>query len=283
MKQGAIEELVEIDLQAGEPFFEEVLQAVAPYLVGFAQVYVEKGKERVRSAGTGTFVRIGPHRGILTAGHVLDNLTGDSVGIVRVSRPSPKREKLALHRTHKIVAGGPFNGKGPDLGFLVLEPELADSVGAASSFYDLDNNRVTRKEPVQIGIGTNAIAGVVEERKQYKVDEETGREYAHFGVVLETGFGRDEFDEDGFDYFTFEPSYRDPDRPPSTYAGMSGGAWWRFFAQKDKQGAVRLVDMWIRGVVFAESEPVEGKRLLTSHGLKSIYEILRPEIAAFRW
>ena len=60
----------------------EIRMELSRFSVGFVKIVDLNGKEDVTLAGSGTFVQAQERFGILTADHVLQNLTGTQIGVI---------------------------------------------------------------------------------------------------------------------------------------------------------------------------------------------------------
>src|ERR1043166_5198858 len=89
--------------------------AVCDFGVGFLKLKYRKGDLPV--VGTGTFARLGKISGIITAGHVIECLPRDKVGLVRFPRANaaPQRFELDMAKTDEIVTWSKKAGDAPDI------------------------------------------------------------------------------------------------------------------------------------------------------------------------
>src|ERR1700749_4876859 len=89
--------------------------AVASFTIGFVKLSVRNGVEHGDCAGSGTLVSIGSGRGVLTASHVLENLTDKGqVGIVEFLGETVhfRKRVIEMADAKKISIGG--EACGPD-------------------------------------------------------------------------------------------------------------------------------------------------------------------------
>src|SRR5262249_35045598 len=138
--------------------------------VGFLK-FRENGQE-ADVAGSGTFVQLGKIKGILTAGHVIDNLpeTGQ-VGLVR-PRADFQNLRIDMGHTGRERLWDGIEGHAPDLGFLKVPDHVAATIEAQGGvFYNLEKPReVTLTSPSHRMSESRAVLGLVDEWS----DEEPG-------------------------------------------------------------------------------------------------------------
>src|SRR5206468_10135187 len=131
--------------------------------------------------GSGTLVKLGAVRAILTADHVLDVLPKrDRLGLIlspTISRYTIETQALVYRR----IARGTIASEGPDLGAVVLAPSIASAIAAKKTFYDLEVYRDKMlKTPPRPNDGLWFVHGFIGERTV----EERGRD----GFSLIKGF-----------------------------------------------------------------------------------------------
>jgi hypothetical protein len=69
---------------------------------------------------------------------------------------------------------------------------------------------------------------------------------------------------------------------PESFEGMSGGAVWRFYVTKNKDGTLNPVDRRLIAVPFFQSPPSGGRREITCQGPMGIYGSLIDAVTK-RW
>jgi hypothetical protein len=109
-----------------------------------ASLKLEPEVPAISPIGTGTLVRSGNLSGILTAGHVVQNLPNGAVGLVRFPTTEPKLQNFRIEMlyTDRVVLWDGIDEHAPDLAFLLLPQRDAASLEAFGSvFYNLDRER----------------------------------------------------------------------------------------------------------------------------------------------
>ena len=253
------------------------------YIVGFARISVENRVEDADVAGSGTLVRIGERRGILTAAHVVTNLPkkGDT-GLVYTSTADPKPLRVTVKAEHcAFVRLGPgaTENEGPDLGFIVLAPPDANNVEAKKSFLNLNRRQAdVLAKPLEPEFGIWMIAGFVHEQTR-EADSLSPhiRTKSFYCLFADLGTPR-ESSAAVFDYLDFEVPHGPEHDAPESFRGVSGGGVWHALVGRDAAGAVIVKSVVLSGVAFHQSNVVDGKRKLRCHGPRSIYDALISEV-----
>jgi hypothetical protein len=139
-----------------------VLERVQRYTVGFA-----RSAGNPAALGSGVLARIGDARGILTCAHVEEFLqeTEGLIGVVGFTRPSAFQASLFdIRETSPLIWGSPpWTRDGPDLCFIRLTPNQADSLEARFVFLNADRNlqKYHKEEPSHDVV--DAVCGLVDE------------------------------------------------------------------------------------------------------------------------
>jgi hypothetical protein len=267
------------------PAYLEVRDQIRWYAVGFVVFAVRDNVEIGRSGGSGTLVTINGTRGILTAAHVSEALRQfDEVGIVRFpGTDSLQKAKLPMVHVRAIPLGhSPWNSHGPDLAFLALPSDIAGSLEAINSFYNLSSKRekaLAREFPA--GKHFSCIAGVVEERTVQKLQPNINANKAVFEALCEPGTVSNESSAGGFDLMDFDAFPPDDDEGPKSYQGVSGAALWRVYCDEDEEGrATKVNKLWLHGVAFYEMENDGRGPTIRCHGPVSLFDKLLSKVAA---
>lgn len=253
---------------------------VSNFSIAFAKLSIRDNEENAVSAGSGVLVSIGGISGILTAAHVLKKLPDDgNVGIVRFTKNRAiQKQTLEMVLTEKLIIGGDglFGDElpnSPDIGFLRLASNQVAALNATNVFFNLDK----RKESVLRGERTSkmyfeGLSGVIAE---WTVDHMEGGggfyRLKGFKGLFGVGDAEQTIDCDGYDLTDFGVSYDESTNAPCDYGGMSGGALWRIYIEEDSDGGLSIVDKRIFGVAFHQSKLIDGKRIITCHGPRSVY------------
>jgi hypothetical protein len=214
-----------------------------------------------RSVGTGTFVHIGKIHGILTCAHVLDALSDQKkidVAIFPV-RETNRFIPLNIKDHCDYIKFGPSgNQEGPNLGFLRLPIPFVDSISHLISAKSLEVGRdhaFATAEPSDKSV--TVVVGMISEWTQ-----QTNPFVA--SALISIGEIDDRMNVADHDLFRFRPTSDANFRPPSSYAGTSGGGLWRIYPQPDdgSEVAYRLI-----GVAFYQT----GDGQIICHGQASVY------------
>ncbi|NPV20376.1 hypothetical protein [Bradyrhizobium aeschynomenes] len=253
---------------------------VCDYSVGFLKFGREGNHETATPMGTGTFVKLGKLYGILTAGHVLNELEPiETVGLVRFPsiRPALQNRRLNLAHTNRVVD---WNGKecdGPDLAFVSIpEVDARDLEAKGAIFYNLGLPREFKAWTEGHRMATcYALVGVVGEWT------EDGAAALLSGKKIDVGglFGSAKtvrpFEEDGKDLVEIEVSYETGPRVPKSYGGVSGGALWELHVELDPAGKVVAVNKKLHGVAFRQSGD---KKRVTANGASLVDALVKNKI-----
>ena len=108
------------------------------YTIGF----VASDQARATSLGTGTLVRIGKLRGVITAAHVIIEALepASEIGFVNFTQESRQPQGLRLPPgplEYVKIEQRPWSEFGPDLAFLKLPEQTANSLAKFCSFLNL--------------------------------------------------------------------------------------------------------------------------------------------------
>lgn len=233
-------------------------------------------------AGSGTLVRVGQHRGMLTAAHVLAPLSGqrDLALVVGLRDGGFEHRELQFDACYPltIAYGGP-SSSGPDLAFLLFPPDFAASLEGVAAFYNLgiDPRRT------QMVFGRFAypphtypaahwflLNGCADEFTRNSAPQHGAERVKEFATTSFMGRVRVEPIDGPFDYWRFLPSYAGPVLfPPTSFGGCSGGGLWEVSLLRD--GLSLALGPLLRGVAFWESDEVDDRRWIRCHGPRSLY------------
>jgi hypothetical protein len=224
----------------------------------------------LRSAGTGTFVRIGKVNGILTCAHALDEMARHktiNLAIFPV-RESERTIPLNVKEHCDYIKFGPsktpdgeYDPAGPDLGFLKLPIPFFNSISHLVSVKSMEIGRdhaFADAEPSEESI--TVVTGMIAE---WMTEVKPTTPFPVNGLVS-VGEIADRMKSGEHDLFLFRPVPDEGFHVPSSYAGTSGGGLWRIYRQPDDGGEVvyRLI-----GVAFQQTKD----RHIICHGQASLY------------
>lgn len=260
---------------------DDVVQAVideaGKQVAWSAVAFVSVARVPNRPVGSGTLVQMGGLSGILTAAHVLDALPDEGeVGIARLTSTRRIQTETITYRRDDLFIDwrGYADPRGPDLGFVALDPDAAGSLAAGQTFLNLDVRRgPALADPQQRGPYLHVLWGIVGEwTDQTSAGQPVIKSLC--GAVAVVGCS----DQDSYDLCELEVSYEAPLATPDNFQGVSGGGLWRIFFSDD--GSVQQRELV--GVPFWQHSSVEDLRRLVCHGPKSIYDYLPGKLGA-KW
>ena len=260
------------------PQVQDTVDLLADYSLGL----VQSPQDDPRLLGSGTLVSIGEIRGILTAEHVLDALPRRGpVGLAMPTRFGPNlgRPKIHMESVTRVRLGRSKNiAEGPDLGLLVLRDRARLAIPSTKTFYNLSKRRErVLKNPASIEVGIWALAGAAGE---WTMD---GTAEAGFGRVRDFRGGPAfclvdrELTVGEFDYLEFTADYGGSSQSPHSFGGFSGGGLWHLFYERTSDQII-VNDFILSGVAFWQSDLRDSKRVVRSHGRRSIYQNLIDEV-----
>lgn len=254
---------------------------LADFSIGFAKLSTIAGREHVHPAGSGALVSVGSIHGILTAAHVLEELPDG--GEVVTWEPKIQTQTIEMSLTERLTIHGSGEvADGPDIGFLRLASTQVARLNATTNiFFNLSRRQdsiLENRHPSSEYF--EGISGIIAEWTINRTGAEAGFQHligfrGLFGVGCVAGV----HDHDGYDLVSFETDRNENTHAPIDYRGWSGGALWRVYITQGTDGQPTAIERRIFGVAFHQSELVEGKRTITCHGPKSVYQNLLGEIA----
>ncbi len=121
------------------------------------------------SKGSGTLIRFGNVKGILTRAHVLErNLEDDEIGILLFAARSDALQMMRVRRDdlmeHTYFRGESWSEDGPDLAFIRLPDEVMANIESRASVVDGERQRrqIRSAQPERKAIAC-VVFGVVDE------------------------------------------------------------------------------------------------------------------------
>lgn len=172
------------------------------------------------------------------------------------------------------IARGTKESDSPDLGAVVLAPNIAASIQAKKVFYNLETRRdLLLKTPPHLRDGVWFVHGFI--------DEETTTGPGQDGYSLIKGFynlsgagGPEPAVVVGdHDYFAFPVSHGSRSIAPKSFEGMSGGGLWQVPLKRDANGNLCHKPPLLSGVVFYQECDTEGCLAVKCHGRLSVYQV----------
>lgn len=261
-------------------FIRDVSHRLESFSVGFAKLEEVLGGTDATVGGSGTLVEVDGVQAILTASHVLYHL--------------PSKGTLGLILSHNVqrhtVEVGGRNGvkylqiahysestvrEGPDLGAIILTPEIASSIGAMKSFVNLSQRRNRMlEEPPALNEGLWFVQGFLAYLTQDRGAMQGYRRVKEFRAQTSAGWVENAPDAVPYDYFTFPISHGEGSGAPADYGGTSGGGLWQVLGSLSAStGELTATEHLLSGVAFYQDCTDGRPSAVRCHGRKSIYEI----------
>jgi hypothetical protein len=258
-----------------------------------------------REVGSGTFLKIGPFYGILTAHHTAMSLFSKEEFTLCVSNQianecwgSPQRlTHIPIGPHDPKNADGPDDG--PDLSFLAIHDRpLKEFIeGHGKRFFDLISMTRYAYEawPFDQRLKVWGFGGSADDSLRFDLNEPSLPDsnepplsrLLNLAPMLPTWDDElqvNEFQRGDFDYLKLRvPSGKRG--LPYNYGGLSGGGFWVALPKVDASGdpeSVRLGPPLLVGAEFSQSGLIDNSyRILTGHGLNSIYRKTVEEVRNF--
>jgi hypothetical protein len=235
--------------------------------------------------GSGTLIRVGERFGILTAYHVVHNVTPkfdfragstDNLGLIMLPREQVHRFEIPLGlgvTTLIDIAKPTVEELGPDLAFIEIKPsKYLSQLDASRDFFNLGVNRekglhlaLTEKDPM-------VVSGFYHEGHVTELNMD--------GFSIVSGFrgfagltGIENLREHaGYDLCDVTVDYSSADRLPDSFGGYSGGGLWNVVLTKnEKTGEIGHRPPILAGVVFYQEQINETRKILRCHLTTSVY------------
>jgi hypothetical protein len=236
---------------------------------------------RSASLGSGTLIRFGRVRGILTCAHVLEaNLAREESGVLLFPARADAVQMMRVGRIdlmdHVYFRGGPWDQNGPDLAFIRLPEIVMSSIEGMASVVDGEQQvaQILGELPEQSDVAC-LVFGVVQEHTGAPTAIHLNLSTTPFRALLTLGDIVNVRAERELDVFRFRPLPSDD--LPTSFEGTSGGGLWQLYFRPD--GA--LIQSRLGGVAFYQTE-IDGRLQIIGHCQRSIYQALLREIKA-RW
>jgi hypothetical protein len=235
--------------------------------------------------GSGTLVRLGDRRGILTAYHVVHDVvpkfdfragSQDFLGLIILPHEHVHRFEIPLGvgvMTVIDIARPQREDSGPDLAFIELKPSHhLNQLDASRDFFNLG---VNREKGLRMNLSDRdpmVISGFCHEGHTTEVNKDG------FSVVKGfkgfAGFTRIERRSEyaHYDLCDVTVDYSLGDDPPKNFGGYSGGGLWHVVLTKNEEtGKVSHRSPMFSGVVFYQEQVTETRKILRCHLTNSIY------------
>jgi hypothetical protein len=248
------------------------------YAVGFVRSSPQIGNETCAyHCGSGTLVNVGGVHGILTAGHVLNEIKRDG-HFVMLSATGPGQHAHA----HKVEIepgsiimnwSGEASRLGPDIGFIRLPNKMRDWARENLAFYNYARRYqlyVDGKKPEPTE--GYYVFGSLKEGSEIALQED-----GFNGLKTNFGFFTGELVVDDLALheagsFIFLPG--ESASNPESFEGLSGSGLWAVNALEGPMGHILI------GVVYFQYEPIsKGVRPLVFHSVDWTYNWLHDEVS----
>ena len=252
------------------------MHSVANYTVGFLRIEKgQRGKDLVL-LGSGTLVTVNGIHAILTAHHVVEILpTTGELGLVYSETLTHATFATDGLRYLKIDRGK-VDSEGPDLGAVLLPPNIVALLSAKKSFHNLDRKRIELlAQPPAIADGLWIVQGFIGTLTKEEFDLEHRIKTVRFFELSSSGIVRNECVIGEHDYFDYPMKFSNRDSQPRDYGGTSGGGLWHVRLEKkgsDGEVTPAIVPI-LSGVAFYQEAIESDQSMLKCHGRRSVYDV----------
>ncbi|CEF49258.1 unnamed protein product [uncultured bacterium] len=260
-----------------QALISSISNSIYPFVVGLIH--------RDDLVGSGTLVRFGDRRGILTAYHVVHSVvpkfdfragSQDSLGLIILPHERVHRFEIPLGVgvvTVVNIAKPKREDLGPDLAFIEIKPSHhLNQLDASRDFFNLSVHRekglrmdLNEKQPM-------VISGFCHEGHTTEVNKD--------GFSLVKGFKgfagltaiehRREYAD--YDLCDVTVDYSLADDLPRSFGGFSGGGLWHVVLTKNEEtDKIDHQSPMFSGVIFYQEQISETRKILRCHLTNSIY------------
>ena len=250
--------------RAAEAAVDQVACDLRDYGVGF--VLFPKSTTTVQIVGSGTLVFLNGRPAILTADHVVEALPRSGrVGLMcpTIDNDETFCPKLQMEYAISVrVPRGAHPEIGPDLAVLFLPPDVAATLQAKKSFFNLDRRREAMlADPPKLDDGAWLLCGAAAVWATEEVVDGHPRSFLDWkcGVSLPM----ESKDREGFDYVMVPTRVGKNTDTPETFGGYSGGGLWHV-ALTGTKGSVQAEPV-LCGIAFFETESQGADRFVRCH------------------
>jgi hypothetical protein len=269
----------QLDEATAIKMLDELSRQLALYSIGFLTFIEALDGLDGKPMGTGTLVSIDGVKGILTAAHVVDAVSREEVGIVRIGLGPQQLQHFKLDlklAAPYILSTGHEDpetpeDRAPDIGFLKLPLPHASTLAASHSFYNLDISRpddLMAHDLPDLGVGEIAF-GVVAQWTQDLSQLGTDTRRKGVNTLICDGTTSNWRYAKGYDIADFTLSQSRPGRALTDYGGMSGGPIWRFATNSSNTDFEKA----LAGVIYWQADKDTSRHRICYHGPESIRKL----------
>jgi hypothetical protein len=210
---------------------------------------------------------------ILTAHHVLDVLPRSGrLGLLLAQTNAPHTIDTQGIAFVKIGRGS-TESLGPDLGALILAPNIASAVGARKTFYSLSRHREAMlQSPPDLDAGVWFANGFLAEWSKVTYHPGRARATKWFYNFSAIGGPDPSPDRGRYDYFEFPVSHEGRREAPISWGGMSGGGLWQV-PLKRQDGVLVPLPPLLSGTLFYQQPTTVTQCGVRAHGRRSLYDV----------
>jgi hypothetical protein len=235
------------------------------------------GFQEALHIGSGTLLYIDEdHYGVLTAYHVVEKLEGPChIGLDILHSPSAFIIDKDYTRIIEI-AKPESEHSGPDLAFILLPRADVETIKASTmSFHPITRDIFEREKISAIqDSGVWFLCGVPAEKTVEQGPwSHYQRVYAFQHYTL-PGTIDPPYTQGRFDFAEMTIKYDDYEKAPKTFGGMSGGGLWQAAIEVLPDGKIQPLGIHLGGVIFYESELIDGIRKIKCHFRNSLRYVI---------
>ena len=256
---------------------ESLVRNISRILQNFSTPLIKVYENNAQLIGSGTFISVENLDGILTANHVSDVLSKQSDLGIMLQIEQEEKFTIPFNQLKIIAVGkGEEESEGPDLSMIILPKPKVSTIKAYKTFYNLKKDRQKiLSEPLPLDSAPWFICGNPEE----KIAEEETEHFGHGSIMAIHSFcgltGADmEISRGKFDYIDVGAVYTEPNKPPQSFRGFSGGGLWQVSLIGKEIKDLKPADYLLSGVIYYQSALKDNFRFVRCHGKKSIYDVL---------
>jgi len=252
----------------------DIQNHLADYVVGIV-VPVEGGGSRV--LGSGVLVSIEGRRGLLTCGHVAQQYDKlPFIGLARFSAGTTQRRLVPISDAQRLIlcSNDDWTDTDLDLAFTYFAPDIAGSVGAQSSFLNIENNR----ERIENGQsadakGVDIIFGLVEEYSERPVIDNR-----QIVSPMRAAIYRGSMESEDRALVRFQTADDSPDILPRSFGGLSGSGLWRVHLVEHDGGRVSISEVRLWGIASYQVDKENNRGEVLGQGWDRIDQFLIPTV-----